>query len=232
MKTLPFIAALIVSFGNVFGQIDYNKIILPGSVRDLALEERLVQLAWKNHPLNRVGEEQVVIMKEAATQDKMEWLRSFSVVGNLNEFVLNPSADELGRAAFNPKYNITGRLDLGLLFVRPSKIREGNHRIRVAEEQVNALKLEIRNKVLKAYQDYLLYRELFSLQNQTAQESYVEFLNAEQKFKDAAIDQLSFERINQNYLNQRKQKLIAENEYLKSKYDLEYLIGVKMEEVN
>jgi len=31
-------------------QIDYKKIILPDGITNLSVEERLVQLAWKNNP--------------------------------------------------------------------------------------------------------------------------------------------------------------------------------------
>lgn len=230
MKKVIFILTMVVPCCT-WAQIDYTKIIVPSNVNTEDFQEKLVQLAWKNHPSNRISEEQVQVQREIMKQQKMDWISSFGVSGNVNEFVLNPSADEGGRAAFFPKYNISGRLDLGQFFVSPAKRRENVHRIRMAEEAVNVQKLELRNNVLKAYQDYLKFLEFYKIQAEITQDAYSEFLLVEQNFKNGTATTEDYNKALRSYNLQRKEKIGAENQYLKSKYDLEFFIGMKIEEI-
>jgi hypothetical protein len=54
--------------------IDYNKIILPDRVVTKNFEERLVQLAWKNHPSNRVVDQNVEIAQKEKAVARWRWL--------------------------------------------------------------------------------------------------------------------------------------------------------------
>jgi outer membrane protein TolC len=212
-------------------QIDYAKIIIPSNIKDVEFQERLVQMAWKNHPSNRILEHEVHVQKEIKKQTRMDWSTAFGISGNLNEFVLNPDADQGNRAAFFPKYNISGRLSLDQIFMAPSKRRESNYRIRIAEESVNVQKLELRNQVLKAYQDYLKFAALYKIQSDITEEANATFLRVEQKFKDGTSTFDEYNRATKVFTDHRRDKILAENSYLKSKYDLEFLIGARMEDI-
>jgi outer membrane protein TolC len=149
----------------------------------------------------------------------------------MNEFVINPDADQTGRAAFFPKYNVYGKLSLDQIFVSPAKRRESNYRIRVAEEAVNVQKLELRNQVLNAYQDYVKFAALYKIQTNITDEANTEFLRVEQKFKDGTSTFEEYNKANKIFTEHKRDKILAENAYLKSKYDLEALIGMKMEDI-
>lgn len=222
-----------VAFGPVVvhAQIDYSKIILPSNIKDPELPEKLVQLAWKNHPSNRIVEHEVQVQKELKKQSRLDWTKSFGVQGNLNEFVINPDADQTGRAAFFPKYNVYGKVSLDQIFVTPAKRRESNYRIRIAEEAVNQQKLEVRNQVLRAYQDYVKFAALYKIQTNITDEANTEFLRVEQKFKDGTSTFEEYNKANKIFTEHKRDKILAENAYLKSKYDLEALIGMKMEDI-
>jgi outer membrane protein TolC len=231
MKKTLLIIVVVVSPFLALAQVDYSKIILPSNIKDPELPEKLVQLAWKNHPSNRILENEVQIQKELKKQNKLNWTNSFGVTGNMNEFVLNPNADETGRAAFFPKYNVYGKISLDQIFVSPSKRRESNYRIRIAEETVNVQKLELRNQVLSAYQDYVKFAALYKIQTNITDEANTEFLRIEQKFKDGTSTFEEYNKANKIFTEHKRDKILAENAYLKSKYDLEFLIGMKMEDI-
>jgi outer membrane protein TolC len=212
-------------------QVDYSKIILPSNIKDPELPEKLVQLAWKNHPSNRIVENEVQIQKELKKQTRLDWTKSFGVQGNLNEFVIDPAAAATDRSGFYPKYNIYGKLSLDQIFISPAKRRESNYRIRMAEEAVNAQKLELRNQVLNAYQDYVKFAALYKIQTNITDEANTEFLRVEQKFKDGTSTFEEYNKANKIFTEHKRDKILAENAYLKSKYDLEALIGMKMEDI-
>jgi outer membrane protein TolC len=230
-KILLFIAVIAISPFVAVAQVDYSKIILPSNIKDPELPEKLVQLAWKNHPSNRIVEHEVQIQKELKKQSRLDWTKSFGVQGNMNEFVINPESDQTGRAAFFPKYNVYGKLSLDQIFVSPAKRRESNYRIRVAEETVNAAKLQLRNEVLNSYQDYVKFAALYKIQTNITDEANTEFLRVEQKFKDGTSTFEEYNKANKIFTEHKRDKILAENAYLKSKYDLESLIGMKMEDI-
>src|SRR5688500_1214437 len=77
----------------LFGQnVDYNKIILPQSSQSSEFEEKLVQLAWRNHPSNEVLRRQVKIAEYDVKQNNVSWLENIRISGNVNEFTLNKQA--------------------------------------------------------------------------------------------------------------------------------------------
>jgi hypothetical protein len=207
-KILFLIAVIAISPVVAVAQVDYSKIILPSNIKDPELPEKLVQLAWKNHPANRIVE-----------------------TGNLNEFVIDPSAAATDRTGFYPKYNVYGKVSLDQIFVSPAKRRESNYRIRVAEETVNATKLELRNQVLNTYQDYVKFAALYKIQTNITDEANTEFLRVEQKFKDGTSTFEEYNKASKIFTEHKRDKILAENAYLKSKYDLEALIGMKMEDI-
>src|SRR5690606_4902632 len=97
---------LLVSFSAASQTIDYNKIILPEHVRTSDFGEKLVQIAWRNHPLNEVYRREMAIANVNVRASTVDWLNTVRVSANMNEFTLNPEADIFGRAAFYPRYNI------------------------------------------------------------------------------------------------------------------------------
>lgn len=231
MKKILLVVVTFLSPFVVTAQIDYNKIIIPSAVKDVEFQEKLVQLAWKNHPSNRIAEYAIQIQKEQKKQQRMNWSSNFGVTGNLNEFVLNPEADTQGRSGYLPKYNVFGKFSLDQVFISPSKRREVNYRIRIAEEELNLQKLEVRNNVLKAYQDYLRFASLYKIQSDISEEANTEFLRVEQKFKDGTSTLEEYNRATRVFTEHRRDKIFAENQYLKAKYDLEFLVGAKMEDI-
>src|SRR6188768_280674 len=99
--------------GALLGQsVDYNKIILPSSVKDASIEERLVQIAWVNMPQNSIIQRQVTISKNNLKKAQWTWLDHIFISGNLNEFTLEGTIDG-GTNNFYPRYNFGISFTLG-----------------------------------------------------------------------------------------------------------------------
>ena len=62
---------LFIPFISFSQSVDYNKIIVPDQVPEISFEERLVQLAWKNHPTNKVAVQKVEMAQ--ALKSKASW---------------------------------------------------------------------------------------------------------------------------------------------------------------
>lgn len=224
-----FIFSLLVCVTASSQNVDYNRIILPEGVRDIELEEKLVQLAWKNHPSNKVLYNNLAIAQYETKVASSEWLNTIRISGNLNEFNINDS-DNI-RSQFFPRYNIGVIIPLGLFVGTPAQVKRGKQLEEVAQHNINTQKLAIRATVLKLYNEYLMYRDVFNIRTQELEETSTSFQVLEQRFK---AGQELFERYSAGLtlMNQVKvARVEAQTNYLNSKLSLEEYIGVRLEDV-
>src|SRR5690606_9803060 len=173
---------------SVLGQtVDYNKIILPESSQATDFEEKLVQLAWRNHPSNEALRREVNIAGYNVKQNNASWLENIRITGNMNEFTINKASDPFGRAAFYPKYNFGASVSLGTFFTIPYNIKKCKEMLIVAQANVNTQKLTVRNEVLKLYNEYLMRERIYKLQSQALLDNETSHKLEEQRFRRGEI---------------------------------------------
>jgi outer membrane protein TolC len=229
MKTLIFL--LLISSSLLAQSVDYNKIILPDNAHTSDFAEKLVQLAWKNHPTNEMIRREVNIAGYEVKKSAVSWLDIIHVQGNLNEFVLNPGNDQLGRAAFFPKYNVRADISLGMFFTIPYTTKQNRERLIVTQSQVNARKLEIRSVVISAYNEYLFREKVFKIQSQLVLDNETSHKLVEQKFKNGEITFENYSLSLSHFSQINIAQLEAEKNYRNAKLSVEQLIGMRLEEV-
>jgi len=226
------VIVLLLITSPLLGQnVDYNKIIPPESAQSAALEEKLVQLAWRNHPSNEALRREVNIATYNVKQSNVAWLDNIRVTGNLNEFTINKAADPWGRAAFFPKYNISASVSLGTFFNIPYNIRKNKEAAVISQANVNAQKLAVRNNVLKLYNEFLMMERIFKLQSQALLDNETSHKLAEQRFRRGEIDFATYSESLGAYNDVMVLQLQAERDYKNSKLDLEQWIGMRLEDV-
>lgn len=231
MKRLCLILISILPAFAIAQSTDYNKIILPENVRPNSFEEKLVQLAWKNNPQNRIVNHNVIRLSKEKNLAKYSWLNNISGVANVNEFTLNPSADVFGRASFYPKYNLSVRVTLATLFLTPTETKIANEKVIVGEEQVNLQKLKIRGDVLKAFEvvkeNYKVYRLRVNLE----EDFLLIYRESEKKFSLGQIQIDEYRQASQSFYSQTEAVISAKSEFNQSKIDLEVLVGLILEDI-
>lgn len=225
------ILLLTISVPLMAQNVDYNKIILPESSQLSEFEEKLVQLAWRNHPSNEVLRRQVEIAAIDVKQSNTSWLDNIHISGNYNEFTINKANDPFGRASFYPKYNIGATVSLGTFFDVPYKIRRNKETLVVAQANLNAQKLLVRNTVLKLYNEYLMLERVYKLQSQTLLDNETAHKLAEQRFRRGEITFETYSMSLASYNDIMIAQLGAERDYKNAKLDLEQWIGMKLEDV-
>ncbi len=232
LRTILSLSILVMTCINGFTQsIDYNKVILPEGISDISYEEKLVQLAWKNHPANEEVKKSVDLAKYDLKISKRYWLDGFRMTGNLNEFNIDPARDITNRSQFFPRYNFSLALPLGQLFTNPVENKQSQLRVEMAESKVNALKLELRREVLSAYNDYLMFEEIYKIYSLALEDAEMNHSIVEESFKQGEESFDKYNASNTN-LNQKKiSKIQAANDLENSKLHLESLIGIPLEDV-
>lgn len=232
MKIILSILLVFYSFSIEAQSVDYDRVILPENVTDIELSERLVQLAWQNHPNNQSVKEAVVISKLDYKFTKRRWLQNFRVGANLNEFNIDPSRDLANRSQFFPRYNFSLSFPLGDLFMHPLENKQSRINIELSENEVNATKLMVRRDVLQAYNNYLLQEEIYKIHRLAMDNAETNHTIIEESFEQG---EETYESYNNSFnnLNQRKITLLQSESGLKNaKLTLEEMIGVPLENVN
>lgn len=229
---MKLVILLLVISAPLLGQnVDYNKVILPESSQSSDFEERLVQLAWRNHPENEAVRREVNIASLDVKQSTASWLENIRITGNYNEFTINKANDPLGRAAFYPKYNISASVSLGTFFTTPYNIKKSKEALVITQANVNAQKLAIRNTVLKLYNEYLMRERVYKVQSQALLDTETSHKLTEQRFRRGEITfedySISLTAYNEIMIAQ----LESERDYKNAKLDLEQIIGLRLEDV-
>ncbi|WKZ60962.1 MAG: TolC family protein [Cyclobacteriaceae bacterium] len=231
MKTISlFIVFVMFGLPSLRAQtIDYNKIILPDRAQSSDFGEKLVQLAWKNHPTNEILRRELMIAQYQVGRSAADWLDLITIQGNINEF--NIKAQDAAVPVFLPRYNFGISIPLGVLVANPNETKQNRQRLSIAQEEINAQKLEVRRVVLKSYNEYQLREKIFRIQSQQFSDIESNFKLIEQRFKNG---ELTFETFTagQSDLNRASIQLLeAERDLKNAKLDLEQLIGVRLEDV-
>lgn len=229
MKTVFLL--LVISTPLLGQNVDYNKVIPPESSQATEFGERLVQLAWRNHPSNEALRREVNIAEYNVKQSNVSWLDNIRVTGNYNEFTINPASDPFGRSAFFPKYNISASVSLGTFFSIPYNIKKSREAAVISQANVNTQKLAVRNEVLKLYNDYLMRERIFKLQSQALLDNETSHKLEEQRFRRGDITFDLYSASLAAYNNAMVAHLQAERDFKNSKLDLEQWIGMRLEDV-
>jgi outer membrane protein TolC len=229
MKKIIFF--LLIASAAAAQNVDYNKVILPSGAQTNDFAEKLVQLAWKNHPSNEVFRREVNVAAYEVKRSGTEWGEIIHFQGNLNEFVLNPGADLYSRALFFPKYNVRADVSLGMLFRIPYTVRQNKERLLIAQSQVNVQKIEVRKQVLRAYNEYVMREKIFKVHSQLALDNDTSHKLVEDKFKNGEITFETYSQSLTTYSEITLAQLESEKEFRNAKLDLEALIGMRLEDV-
>lgn len=228
---IPFLV-LIMPVVALSQRVDYNKIILPVGATDISFEERLVQLAWQNNPASHMAQKEVAASGHEVKAIGAQWLRNVGVTANVNEYSLehfdNPDFEGLN---FYPGYNVFVTLPLSTFFERPHARRAAVERFEASQDRVNQLKLNLRAEVLKLYNEFKKDETVWGIRRDALADEESNYLLLEEKFKAGTATVEQYLQAQKSRNEHRIQVIEAETEYLKTKLDLEALIGVKLEEV-
>jgi outer membrane protein TolC len=216
----------------VYAQVtDYNKIILPNSIVDVSFEEKLIQLAWNNHPSSKIALQNVQLYNKEKNLTGWSWLENINATFNVNQFNIDPSSDPLGRAGFYPRYNISMRMSLGTLALTPINTKIARDRVIIGEQQVNELKLSIRKDMLVQIEQFKERYKVLRLRDRLKEDFLVLFKDAEKKFSQGEIQIEQYQMASQAYYTRSEAVITAVSQFNQTKIALEELIGLRLEEV-
>ncbi len=231
LRTATGLLCLIITLTSHAQQVDYKKVVLPGNVSTTDFGERLVQIAWQNYPENRIFENEVETSNLALKKARWSWLNQIGLTGNLNEITLDQDLVAENNLFF-PRYNFGVSIPLGIFISAPADTKIARQDVAKNELELKKQKLVIREEVLKAYQDYLMFQNIYKIRNDLIEEEYSNFLTVEKNFQagEASLDE--YKEATKDYNVELENKITAQNRLEKAKLTLEKWIGIRLEDVN
>ncbi len=232
-SSLLFAFGLFVAITSHSQSVDYNKIILPDNAKDISIEERLVQIAWKNNPTTAMAANNV--QSSAYRLRKSQWsvLDHLRFQGNLNEFTIKgrDESDPTNRVNYYPRYNISLNFSLGDFVTTPLDNMIARKSYENEGESLKQLKLQLRADVLRRYLHYKTSKELYDIQKGYFDDLSAKFDLDKRKFNNGEITLNEFNGSKDRFDNQQIKKITTNEGYQQSKLDLEELLGLKLEEI-
>jgi outer membrane protein TolC len=230
MKRLILLIVLLASFGARAQSIDYNKIIVTEQISSISFEERLVQLAWRNHPSNKVVTQKVEMAEALRSKARWSWLDNIFVEGNYNEFTGNDDFSDVARSYY-PRYNIGVRLPLGTFVQTPLSAQAANDQVLINEFNVNSKKLETRQNVLLAIERLKEKFKIIKLRERIQEDYFLMFQSTEKKFKAGEITLDAYRTTSQAYYTKEEEIIQARSSFNQERIALEAMIGVELKDV-
>ena len=221
---------LLILFKFPFSVVGQNTSGLPIDTTDINI---LIDLALQNDPLVKQTDFAIEKLELQKKYVNNSWLNLISVNGNLNELSIRQivGSSDGENNIFFPRYNfglgfrvgqITGIRQEKTLLTKDIEITQIN---RVQREN------EIRNNVKQQYYNYLIFRERYSVKRSFQELATVSFNNIEKRFSEGDVLLEQYYQAREEYFNFKVELLNAEQQFLKSKADLELLVGQPLEKV-
>ncbi len=230
MKRLPLLLVLWVPAMSMAQSVDYNKIIVTEQISAISFEERLVQLAWRNHPSNKTVTQKVELAQSIRAKARWSWLDNIFVEGNYNEFTGKDEIDALARS-FYPRYNVGVRLPLGTFVQTPLSAQVANDQVLISEFEVNAKKLEVRENVLLAVERLKERFKVVKLRERIQEDYFLMYQSSEKKFKAGEITLETYRGTSQAYYLKEEEIIQARSVFNQQRIALEAMIGVELKDV-
>ncbi len=229
MKLLRILTFLILPMTVQAQSIDYNKIILPDRVVPNNFEERLVQLAWKNHPSNRVVDQNVEIAQKEKVVARWQWLDNIYANGNVNEYTLHPKPTAIN--VYYPRYNFGVRLSLGNFVTIPAQVSAANGRLANTLLLVNQKKLTVREDVLSNVERLKQFYKFIKIREQIREDFRTMYKDSEKKFSTGDINMEQYRAAVEAYYDQSEQVVEAQASFNGIKIALEALVGLQLTDI-
>jgi len=192
--------------------------------------EKLVKLAMVNPKIKSV-EDQALQQGYEYSRSKTAWLNNITVAGNLNEISLKRTINTdpiLRQSTQYPRYNVGVFLPIGIFVNNKKQTQALYHNYQASVEQVNIQKSAIRQQVISGYEDYLLYQNLITLQNESVQDAKILYNKAVERFEKGEISLEEFSKVSKGYNAEKVREVELQHQLNLTLINMEGLIGMKL----
>jgi outer membrane protein TolC len=198
------------------------------------IQNKLVQLAYNNPSIKIRDYEKDKTVAELHKAGA-NWLNYVTLSANLNEVTLKTykttNTNDIRNNIYYPLWNVGINVPLGSLVGKGSDVKVARKNVDIAVAEQEVAHRQVKAMVLSKYHDYLMTKEMLTLQNEITEDDYTAFQTAETKLASGSISYESYTTSSQRYNDDRNKKLSLERDLSNVKLEIEEIIGVKLEDV-
>ncbi len=198
--------------------------------------EVLIDSAWAKHGLLKFREAEIDVKKANLTTRKRYWTRNFGIQGdsrygtfaNFGESVTNAATVNLSSTTtqFNYGFGVFLKLPVFDIYNRKTEIKQARAEVVAAENFMEFQKFEIKETVIKQYEDLKLKQNLLKLKSKNLANAKVSKRMAENDYKNGLIPIYEYVRLTDITARIESDYETAKSEFFLSKRLLENLTGI------
>ena len=183
----------------------------------------LFELAMTNHPEFKSLSHSENVSELQLKRTKYEWVNSVRVIGNINEFSINPERNQNNN--FYPRYNFSLILPVGIFLQQPTDNKIAKENVAATKKASESYEIQLKLDIIKKYNNYLRIETLLQRQRELTESELSNYLILEEKFKnnDADLDELN--RAERSYNVELFKQINYQDELNTAKVELEAVIA-------
>lgn len=227
VKRMAFCFKTFLSFSILLCVFFSKNVTAQTNAADTSIEERLVQLALqgpemqKTDHLTKINEYQ---LKSAQNT----WMNLLTFSLNYNEQTL---AKQTAQTAYvYPRYFFGLNIPLGTLLSRTG-VKSARENIEIGKENAEITKRNIREQVLTAYKQYVVYSQLITMQSELVNDVKTQLAQSEEKFRNGTISLDAYNTAQKVNNGEMAALINLKLQQDLKKLEIEKMIGVKLETV-
>jgi outer membrane protein TolC len=187
----------------------------------------LIETAWENYPKNKVFQLLVEHAEEKVFQEKWSWLNTVNVT-----WQYTPSSVYDNQAiGVIPKFGVGFIINVGSIFSTPSRVYQAEQEKLIAEANLDDQKNYIAAEVMRRYHRYNEDIELLKIHSQAADDAELIMNMVKYRFEQGDVNIEDYTRALTVFTDGRENLAKTKGKVISSKYSLEEILGVKLEEV-
>lgn len=230
-----------IYFNRVFSRITLLSILVFFSLASLKAQEsmlgnfsylymeKLIAVAKENYPRNKIFENRIDIAKKNLSIAKASWLDpiSFSYSNRTNIYGIQGVDNSALSGYF---LNITFA-PVSVFVKKPFQVKNARTDIESANAERDEYALQLESEVKQRYTIYVQNFQTLKLVNQRLIDAEATFINMKDKYERSEISFKEFNDISTYSTSVKESKVSAEANLLTSKFQLEELLTVKLEDI-
>lgn len=219
---------LVLVFSAAGAQSLLDSVGNPGFNLQDTISEKLADLAVSNRNVV-VEQRELDVKKYEMKKNRAAWLNNIGANFNLNEANIKSNAASNANLFF-PRYNLSLNLPLGYFFTKARDVQISKANIELKKAEMDVKVYEIRQAIKLQYQAYRANMFLLALHEAILQDELVIWKKTEAKFAKNEVTLETLSDASKRYQAELVKKINLLKDLNTSKYALESLLGMTLEE--
>jgi outer membrane protein TolC len=225
---LFFVFLLVISYHASSAQSLVDSISSTGFSLDESVAEKLSTLAVNNRKVE-IAEKTIQSSKFLVDKEKATWFNNLTFASNFNEYSINGSLQGQQNFFF-PRYNLSLTLPFGYFFTQANQVKIAKATLAKSTIAKQTEIEDIKQSIKIQYETYLANKYFLALHETLLQDQKILLDKVEASFENNQVGLDIFTNATKSFNDVLVKKITLIQALNSSKYTLENLLGMKLED--